>query len=357
MATTSRKQKLPPPPPRTVQTRSRNKESHPGKPDLPQARRPSSLVQAEKAAKAKDQAIREANENNRMQAVADIEDSQDKEDAEADYHANHPPPANLPPRTQRSVAKLSSTNISSTIEECLPVESEDTGDDEYEPEGSDEEVDELAEEDIEEVGEHQILAKKTSRRKKMRRSDVMAVRTFSTSQVTHGKRKEPERGFSTSQGDQTTSKKVKPLGMGGLLRNWEPSVLIPSVPSRGPSRASSKASNPPDSSDAGELSDAVGVHQSIFADEDDNVERQNLTMGSNVELTWDEPVPYVRNTHVEKQLPIRDLESTNESAADQELEITATGVRKPNVSVTNAFEIPGRQLRRHVYSLESQRRF
>ncbi len=121
MATTSRKQKLPPPPPRTVQTQSRNKESHPGKPDLPQARRPSSLVQAEKAAKAKDQAIREANENNRMQAVADIENSQDKEDAEADYHANHLSPANLPPWTQRSVAKLSSTNISSTIEGTLIV--------------------------------------------------------------------------------------------------------------------------------------------------------------------------------------------------------------------------------------------
>ncbi|THG93963.1 hypothetical protein EW026_g7405 [Hermanssonia centrifuga] len=196
-------------PPPWMQTQHGNKDAHPGQPDLPQSRRSSAVVQAEKSVKAHQEAIQRANQNQRMQAVADIEDLQDREDVKADHVANRPPPpADLPPRTKRNIAPLKN-KISATEEHAqLPVESEDSSD-EYDPdtEGSDED--------------------------------------------------------------------------------------LVDIPPQGALRASSTASMPPDSSDAADGSDDVGIHLSSFADEDDEIERQDLTMGSNVDLQWDVPVLYV----------------------------------------------------------------
>ncbi|PSR72192.1 hypothetical protein PHLCEN_2v11931 [Hermanssonia centrifuga] len=180
-----------------MQTRHGNKDAHPGQPDLPQSRQSSAVVQAEKSVKAHQEAIQRADQNQRMQAVADIEDLQDRENVEADHVANRPPPpADLPPRTKRNIAPLKN-KISATEEHAqLPVKSEDSSD-EYDPdtEGSDEDLVELDREEM------HAPVKKCSRHKKMGHSDVMAARSFTSGIQRHasGKRKE---SFSTSQDDQ-----------------------------------------------------------------------------------------------------------------------------------------------------------
>ncbi|THG94209.1 hypothetical protein EW026_g7212 [Hermanssonia centrifuga] len=313
-----RNQRKPPllaPPPR-MQTRHGNKDAHPGQPDLPQSRRSSAVVQAKKSVKAHQEAIQRADQNQRMQAVADIEDLQDREDVEADHVANRPPPpADLLPRTKRNIAPLKN-KISATEEHAqLPVKSEDSSD-EYDPdtEGSDEDL--------------------VDAPKKARSGAAVAL--------------------------------------GGILKGWKPSSGS-SIPPRGALRASSTASMPPDSSDAADGSDDVGIHLSSFADEDDEIERQDLTMGSNVDLQWDVPVPYVsRKTQKQdaiqlgtrvayvgssaidtaaSDLNIRDLESTEHIdgnlAANQQtastrnsnpriptIALTQVHIMKPRLSVT-----------------------
>jgi len=61
-------------PTRTIGTRSANKYAHPGKPDLPVARRPTDVVQAEKVAKAIENSQRVATIQAGIQRAARIED-------------------------------------------------------------------------------------------------------------------------------------------------------------------------------------------------------------------------------------------------------------------------------------------
>jgi len=59
---------------RTIGTRSSNKHAHPGKPNLPVARRPTDVVQAEKTAKAIESSQRAATIQAGIQRAACIED-------------------------------------------------------------------------------------------------------------------------------------------------------------------------------------------------------------------------------------------------------------------------------------------
>lgn len=160
-----------------------------------------------------------------MQAVADLEDLQDREDVEADHRANCPLLVDLPPRTKRNVATLKN-KVSTAISEDsklhlgfpnsliwffknnttaqLPIESEDSSD-KYAPNASDsnEDLDKLDGEEPKDQSEGHVPAKKRPCCKKMCRSDVIAACSFMSTTQEHasGKRKEM---FSASQDDQQT---------------------------------------------------------------------------------------------------------------------------------------------------------
>lgn len=92
---------LPPP----LHTRSANRDMHPGLPDKSASRRPSGVVQAERAAKAAVEASEGAARELAIQQAATIEDELIMQQQQRDEHGNNPPKAkNLPPRAARSKA-------------------------------------------------------------------------------------------------------------------------------------------------------------------------------------------------------------------------------------------------------------
>ncbi len=82
-------------PPRSISTRSTNKEKHPGNLIPVQKRRTSEQVAADHAAAQVKKDEQQKKQKAALTAVADLEDHMRREDVQRNVTANHPPPAKL----------------------------------------------------------------------------------------------------------------------------------------------------------------------------------------------------------------------------------------------------------------------
>ncbi|KAH9037117.1 hypothetical protein EDB85DRAFT_1888573 [Lactarius pseudohatsudake] len=165
--------------------RARQKESqkHPGKPDLPRQKRSSSVVQAEKAEKARVQTEREETRGQSIQEAADIEVHMEEQRKEKLANAHHPLPSTQKkiPRPSSKVPQASKGAISSDNvaqgEVLGDGGKEDVSDGKNTVESEDEESGDILDESESDLGKESAKerAKKKKKKKKPERGDLRAA--------------------------------------------------------------------------------------------------------------------------------------------------------------------------------------
>ncbi|PSR77013.1 hypothetical protein PHLCEN_2v8112 [Hermanssonia centrifuga] len=279
-----RKRKSTPPPP--LQTRTKNKTTHPGLPDLGPPRRPTEVVQAEKVTKAKAQAEADATQTSAIEAVAAVENRMQIDDKLAEKEGNHPgpPTRHLLPRAKRAKPAEISQNLDLVEIEHNGVSSGSESDKFVL--GEDEDVEEeVVDNDESDSSESVELAQGQGKPKKRGRADVIAARHTKLAE----KGKEAAQRSTPAVATKKTTQ-VKSLRAGvstGLVDGWKSVVQGPGGHSTSSISSRSRSSLPPLSSEGNTTDD--GIRLGTFADNHDAAERKGLDSS---EEYWTPPVSF-----------------------------------------------------------------